>query len=31
MDAGRVVLPLHVHLIDIVGGIALQKGVVGVL
>lgn len=31
MDAGGVFLPGNVHLVDVVGGVALQEGVVGVL
>jgi hypothetical protein len=31
VDTGRVVLPCQVHFIDIVGGVAREEGIVGVL
>lgn len=31
VDAGWIILPCHVHLIDIVGGVAGQEGIIGVL
>jgi len=31
VDAGWIVLPCHVHLIDIVGGVAGKEGIIGVL
>lgn len=31
MNAGRVFLPSEVHLIDVVGCVALEEGIVGIL
>jgi hypothetical protein len=31
VDTGRVILPCQVHLIDVVGGVAREEGIVGVL
>jgi hypothetical protein len=31
MDAGRIVTPGQVHLVDVVCGVALKEGVIGIL
>lgn len=31
MDGGGVLFPRHVHLVDIVCGIALEEGIIGIL
>lgn len=31
VDAGGIILPCHVHLVDVVGGVALKEGIIGVL
>jgi hypothetical protein len=31
MDGGRILFPGEVHLVDIVGSVALQEGIIGIL